>query len=349
MRVCFIIAWLWNSPYTFEKQIEPAFAHNPTVHKHPDGTYVIYHIGNGVPSSHGKPINNCINGTTPPSATVRTGASQSSAGAVAANVPGDSDGGGTSIGQDADTVLGPSPPEIGSIVAPTMLISRSPTGPWSRAPTTRAPPRTGEGGRESPGASSCNNPAAYFFPNGTVVLICKVMSAPSNGIRQMQVSTAPSWRGPCTTVTRSTAAACNCSPSLESSDGGVRTLALLCYAFLPPPLRCILMERATMLQARTLSGVRQRCSAKMHSSGGRTKMATFTWYALCLCVCAFRMAVPCSPLALPLLLCSSCSRAVSLLSAATLLPCPFYSRKLQQIEKPNQVQTKAAPPPRTRW
>lgn len=212
MRVCFIIPWLWNSPYTFEKQIEPAFAHNPAVHKHPDGTYVIYHIGNGVPSSHGKPISNCVNGSTPPSATVRTSASRSSAGADGANVPGDPSRGGPIISQDEDTVLGPSPPEIGSIVAPTMLISRSPTGPWAKAPTTRVSPRTGEGGRESSGASSCNNPAAYFFPNGTVVLICKVMSAPSNGIRQMQVSTAPSWRGPCTTVTRSTTAACNCSP-----------------------------------------------------------------------------------------------------------------------------------------
>lgn len=152
-----------TGPYKFVKQIQSAFAHNPTVHKHPDGTYVIYHIGNGKPyNGHGNPIKTCTNGTTPHTTTTAAAGRMHS----------------------TDNAQGPSLPEIGSLVTPTMLVATSATGPW--APATSA------------SGSSCNNPAAYFYPNGTVVLICKVMSAGSNGIRQMQVSTAPSWQGPYT-------------------------------------------------------------------------------------------------------------------------------------------------------
>ena len=34
-----------------------------------------------------------------------------------------------------------------------------------------------------------------MFGNGTVLLVCKVMSLVQN-IRQMQISVAPSWKGP---------------------------------------------------------------------------------------------------------------------------------------------------------
>jgi len=49
-------------PYTYKNTVIPAFCHNPTIHKAPDGTYVLYHIGDGTTSGE---ITNCTNGTTP--------------------------------------------------------------------------------------------------------------------------------------------------------------------------------------------------------------------------------------------------------------------------------------------
>merc|ERR1719393_933269 len=77
----------------------------------------------------------------------------------------------------------PEMPAIGDVIVPSMLVSKSVNGPWNQ--TAGAP---------WPGASlfGCNNPAAWMFPNGTTLLICKVWK----GIRQMQVSIAPKWSGP---------------------------------------------------------------------------------------------------------------------------------------------------------
>eukprot|EP00037_Helgoeca_nana_P018689 m.179579 g.179579 ORF g.179579 m.179579 type:complete len:341 (-) comp24544_c0_seq2:280-1302(-) len=71
---------------------------------------------------------------------------------------------------------------LGSDITPNVLFSKSATGPWTTLTF------------ESSGAA-CNNPAAHTFENGTVLLVCKVMTG-NPGIRTMQVASAPSWRGP---------------------------------------------------------------------------------------------------------------------------------------------------------
>ncbi len=74
---CGLNAWQTNSrvlhatsktaigPYEPKEVTVPIWAHNPTLHKVPNGgPYVIYHIGNAHPHD-GPPVNNCANGTTP--------------------------------------------------------------------------------------------------------------------------------------------------------------------------------------------------------------------------------------------------------------------------------------------
>lgn len=51
-------------PYVNETLIRPWFAHNPTVSRHPDGTLLVWHIGNG--GGGGGYDSSCTNGTTPP-------------------------------------------------------------------------------------------------------------------------------------------------------------------------------------------------------------------------------------------------------------------------------------------
>ena len=139
-----------EGPYEPKEIVQSSFSHNPTVHKTPDGHYVIYHIGDGT-NGNRPPITNCHNGTTPKTFETRAQASDS----------------------------GP-PPKIGSIITPHMLFSESLNGPWSTY-------------RSSQRGTSCNNPAAYMFPNGTALLICKVMSP---AIRVMAVARADHWKGP---------------------------------------------------------------------------------------------------------------------------------------------------------
>ena len=143
--------------------IAPPFAHNPTVHgPAPDGFYVIYHIGSGQPSSHGSPRTDCTNGTTP--------------------------------AKHASLAL--EPPATMSPAAPTILFSKSVTGPWySALLAIEAVPGPGS---QSAARSTvgCNNPAASFLKNGTVLLVCKVSVTPPNKWRQMAVYSASHWRGP---------------------------------------------------------------------------------------------------------------------------------------------------------
>jgi len=140
------------------------FAHNPTVHKAPDGTYIVFHIGDGETGSR-PPITNCTNGTTP----VAVAGQQRCGGLPRSEIP-------RAAAQ-------------GSLVAPSALFSPTLGGPWTAL-------------KSAGGGAGCNNPAAYIFPNGTTLLICKVMtgSPPSDAIRTMQVAVAPSWRGPYTVV-----------------------------------------------------------------------------------------------------------------------------------------------------
>ena len=181
-RHCGLNAWQTNSQISVAKSTHPAgpfavvpdsppiappFAHNPTVHgPAPDGFYVIYHIGSGKPSSHGPPRTDCTNGTTP---------------------------------AEHASSLALEPPTTMSPAAPTMLFSKSLTGPWNSALLAiEAVPGSQSASvvAAQSSTSGCNNPAASFLKNGTVLLVCKVSVTPPNKWRQMAVYTASHWRGP---------------------------------------------------------------------------------------------------------------------------------------------------------
>ena len=61
-----------------------------------------------------------------------------------------------------------------------MLVSQHVDGPWERVSNGAWP-------------YGCNNPAAWIFPNGTTLLVCK-RGWPETF--RMQVAVAPHWRGP---------------------------------------------------------------------------------------------------------------------------------------------------------
>lgn len=75
---CGLNAWQGNSgimravsstdsplgPYVNETLVRSWFSHNPTVSRHPDGTLLVWHIGNGL--QQGGYDYQCTNGTTPP-------------------------------------------------------------------------------------------------------------------------------------------------------------------------------------------------------------------------------------------------------------------------------------------
>lgn len=93
-------------PYTQASAtpVLPPFAHNPTAHLAPDGTWLLYHIGTGTPSAGRPVITNCRNGTTP-----------------AALLPAGSEAAGASSCGSHDDF------------APSLLTSKSPDGPWEAA------------------------------------------------------------------------------------------------------------------------------------------------------------------------------------------------------------------------
>lgn len=110
---CGLNAWQRNSairhlvsespsgPFQPSDVIMPPFSHNPTVQRAADGTYLIFHIGDGRATYHGPPLNNCSGGTTPE----QNGEPFEKAGAAPALA-------------------------IGSQVSPSIIYSVSPEGPW---------------------------------------------------------------------------------------------------------------------------------------------------------------------------------------------------------------------------
>jgi len=133
-------------PYDYKTTLIKAFCHNPTIHKAPDGTYVLYHIGDGTTTSE---ITNCTNGTTPTS-------------------PGTGAGSGYM----------------------TLAYSSSPTGPFTPLGSAILTGRSGQWD------SMVTNPAAWIFPNGTVLLVYRGKS--SNNTELLGIASAPTWKGPYT-------------------------------------------------------------------------------------------------------------------------------------------------------
>jgi len=165
-NMCGLNEWTTNSeiiratsrhiegPYVFQEEILTPWAHNSQPHKAPDGTYLIYHIGNGKYPPWGPP-ENCSN-------------------------------------MDIDLMKKRFSPKrrykrrsaTANTVPVHYVYSHSATGPWK--PNAKV---TGE--------DPCDNPTAYFFPNGSVILLYRMdIWANTTPYSEIHMATAPSWKGP---------------------------------------------------------------------------------------------------------------------------------------------------------
>lgn len=183
-----------TGPFTFDANAtasiaERSWSHNPTVHgpltdpvpnahsthqttakEGSSQVHLIYHIGQGRTSFFGLPRTDCTNGTTPR----KRGTASSPVAAPAAD--------------GCPFCPMPVPPlTVPKRIQPSMLVSSQGIGgPWEEY-------RWGELGW------SCNNPAAVFLRNGTVILACKIfptMGTDGKPWRQFGIYVAPTWRGP---------------------------------------------------------------------------------------------------------------------------------------------------------
>ena len=164
-RIVHLTSTTPTGPFIQRDVVEKPFAHNPTVHRangSAGGDWLIYHIGSGRPDgNHGPPLTSCTNGTTP-----------------------------TTTADHTTTIE----LTVGSEVAPSILWSTGPNGPWSHGDEAFPHSALATAARDR-GAATCNNPGPFVFPNGTVILVCKITSHDSQKIRQMAVAVAD-WRGP---------------------------------------------------------------------------------------------------------------------------------------------------------
>lgn len=160
-----------EGPFQPVQTIMSYFAHNPTLHRIPtsslDGTgggLIVVHIGQG--TEEHPYIGNCSNGSTPATASERESAAQQQ--------------------RDARELQGIGLPNV--LFRPANADgSVSPNGTWEVYPGSNA--------------WSFNNPALYFYPNGSVLMVYKFNCAcppPCTFCRQFGLATAPSWKGPYT-------------------------------------------------------------------------------------------------------------------------------------------------------
>jgi len=143
-------------PYQRQSVINPPFSHNPTVSRAPDGTWVLYHIGCG--DGKTRQCTDCANGIS--------GSGCPSPPETVSCTPG--------------TTPGTTP------MTANVLFAQAPEGPWqamnAQLENGGSPPRMGKYG--------IDNPSAYFFPNGSVLLLGRCDASSVGRI------VADSWRGP---------------------------------------------------------------------------------------------------------------------------------------------------------
>eukprot|EP00911_Craspedida_sp_UC1_P000698 UC1_evm4s531 len=153
-RIISAVASVPEGPYTRSQVLMEPFAHNPVVSRAPDGTYIIFHIGCGTGGSGGlSSCTNCSNGVT-----------------IDCPTPGE-----TVACDDKST---------------NILYSKTLDGPWSRmnVPIVKA----GTGRPPDMGKYGVDNPAPFFFPNGSLLMLGR------DDWNSVGIITADSWRGPYT-------------------------------------------------------------------------------------------------------------------------------------------------------
>lgn len=125
-----------EGPYTRRGLVAPPFAHNPTVMRAPDGTWVLYHIG-------------CADGSPSQCTDCRGG--------VTGNCPSESE----TVSCTPGTTPGVTPKTA------HVLYADAPEGPWQglnvELQDIGQPPHMGKFG--------IDNPSPYVFPNGSVLML----------------------------------------------------------------------------------------------------------------------------------------------------------------------------------
>ena len=181
-------------PYHVVDVVKERFAHNPTVHKMADGTYVIYHIDTNDVKLHDITQEDCSGVKDFPTAYVSSKVQLSALHggkvaevleAVKRGAPVPADVALNTAEKEHDSDLTPIRRQLKHAhpedsVSPKMLYSDSPDGPWKylNTDTTR----------------KCNNPAAETHgSDGSVLLYCKYGGVPHF---HYGIFKAASWRGP---------------------------------------------------------------------------------------------------------------------------------------------------------
>lgn len=158
-------------PFEFKEVVTPVFTHNPTVRRAPDGTVLLFTLGEGT----GRKPENC------------TGAPAT--------------GGGRERGPTPSPPLRqqrsqPASKGAAAVYNTSTFIwhSRSVYGPWQRIPLAIQP---------SPRGPNCSfyvsNPSPVIHRNGSVTIA--VESGWCDGLEVVVILTAPTWRGPYTPLT----------------------------------------------------------------------------------------------------------------------------------------------------
>lgn len=143
-----------EGPFTRQSTVAEPFAHNPTAARAPDGTWVLFQIGCG----GSQPCTQCAGGVT-------TG-----------SCPG--------VAETVSCDPGPTPAKTPRTAH--MLYATAPEGPWEAID----PELQNIGQPPSMGKFGVDNPAPYFFPNGSLLLLARCDYTSVGLVR------ADDWRGP---------------------------------------------------------------------------------------------------------------------------------------------------------
>lgn len=183
-----------QGPFKTVGVVKAPFAHNPTVHKAQDGTYVIYHIGSDA-SARAAALRRCdlnFAGAFVQEDHMRRAGQFPVALSVTEKVVRKF----VPLSQAAkDYTLDP-----GMVVGVKMMTSASPNGPWKSMQS--APYGVSESVGQQP-KWKCNNPAAYHGAvDGSVLLYCKFLAdgppAATARVFKYGIFKAPHWKGPYT-------------------------------------------------------------------------------------------------------------------------------------------------------
>ena len=199
-----LVAEAPNGPFSAPETILPSFAHNIKPFRAPDGTWLVYYIGEP-------------NGRTANCSQAPPGAAPGPAAAAASGA-------------------GAMPPPVPTQTAGPIMVASAPRPDAPASEWKAHGPLT-----DSESWHSATNPSPLFFPNGSVLLAVSRAWAP--GGKRTTLMRADSWRGPYTNVTHGFGGSIGNGEDPGQTDaraGGCaeppRPLINLCFLNRPVPL-----------------------------------------------------------------------------------------------------------------